>query len=69
MSKPERISTDGGKDIGQNPFAGLSSEGLSVTKEGEVKGAGQPVEEKKKAEKKSRGRVDIVREKSGRGGK
>jgi len=70
MTKPERIGTDGGKDIGQNPFGGLSSAGLPVAPvpakpvTGTVGQGGQT-----KAAKKSRGRVDIIREKAGRGGK
>jgi translation initiation factor 1 len=65
MSKPDRIPTDGGKNIAQNPFAALSSDGLPTAK---------PVPppttiHKAKPEKKNRGRVDIIREKAGRGGK
>jgi translation initiation factor 1 len=71
----ERIRTDGGENMGQNPFAGLSGEGLPVASVkpvvdprknalGTVGKGGQA-----KAARKDRGRVDIVREKSGRGGK
>jgi translation initiation factor 1 len=70
MTKPERIGTDGGKDIGQNPFGGLSSVGLPAAPvpakqaTGTVGQGGQA-----KVVRKERGRVDIIREKAGRGGK
>jgi len=65
MTKSARIPTDGGQNIGQNPFAALSSDGLPAAK---------PVPppatiHAPKPEKKNRGRVDIIREKAGRGGK
>jgi translation initiation factor 1 len=65
MTKPDRIPTDGGQSIGQNPFAALSSEGLPAAK---------PVPppatiHAAKPAQKNRGRVDIIREKAGRGGK
>jgi translation initiation factor 1 len=44
--------------FGNNPFANLSGEGLPPGPAGELK-----------QKKKSRGRVDIIREKAGRGGK
>jgi translation initiation factor 1 len=47
----------------QNPFARLSSEGLP---QGTPDAAAAP---EKPAPKKSRGRVDIIRQKAGRGGK
>ena len=46
--------------FGQNPFASLSSEGLPP---GEISEPPPP------ARTKSRGRVDIIRQKAGRGGK
>ena len=50
--------------FGQNPFAGLSSAGLP---EGP---AGQPEEPARRAQPgKKRGRVDIIRQTAGRGGK
>jgi translation initiation factor 1 len=60
MKERDRIRVDGGESIGQNPFANMSSAGLpsAIT---------PPVESK--PAKKSRGRVDIIREKAGRGGK
>jgi translation initiation factor 1 len=65
MNKTERIRTDGGESIGQNPFAGLSSEGRPVAKVVPPVGAAEAA----KPARKSRGRVDIIREKAGRGGK
>jgi translation initiation factor 1 len=52
---------DGGQGFGQNPFAALSSAGLPPGPESRP-GEGT-------AKKKSRGRVDIIRQKAGRGGK
>ncbi len=67
MSSPKRIPTDGGSSFGHNPFAALSSAGLpsapeSPPAEAAPAPAGKPA-------KKNRGRVDIIREKAGRGGK
>ncbi|HTB63010.1 MAG TPA: translation initiation factor [Opitutales bacterium] len=64
MNKSGRIPTDGGQGIQQNPFAGLPSAGLPQAKAIPVAPAPAP-----KADKKNRGRVDIIREKAGRGGK
>jgi translation initiation factor 1 len=59
-----KISIDGGGSLGHHPFAALTTAGLpdapAKVKSPEVK----PV-----AEKRNRGRVDIVRETGGRGGK
>ncbi|MEO5960077.1 MAG: translation initiation factor [Opitutaceae bacterium] len=64
-----KISTDGGQDLGQNPFAALSGAGLPST--AKPKGEAAPptiaVPEAKPA--KNRGRVDIRRETGSRGGK
>jgi len=57
-------SSDGGQGFGQSPFAGLSSEGLPNPPENTPSELNQPPKKKK-----SRGRVDIMREKAGRGGK
>jgi translation initiation factor 1 len=55
--------------IGQNPFASLSSAGFPAAKPGlPVVAAQRPAAEEKPA-RKNRGRVDIIREKAGRGGK
>jgi len=60
----KRIATDGGDDLGANPFAALSGDGLPEQKTPPPKA--QPA--KPKAPKK-RGRVDLQRQKGGRGGK
>lgn len=67
MSSSKRISTDGGQPLAQNPFAALSSAGLPAGPEPTL----QPAEPTGRAAKKNtnRGRVDIIRQKAGRGGK
>jgi translation initiation factor 1 len=67
MSNPKRIPTDGGLSFGHNPFAALSSAGLPPAPESPTAEAA-PTSSAKPA-KKNRGRVDIIREKAGRGGK
>jgi translation initiation factor 1 len=65
MSSPKRIPTDGGQPLGHNAFDALSSEGLPPGPESlPPRGGGE-----RKAKGKDRGRVDIVRQKAGRGGK
>lgn len=67
MSNRERIPTDGGPAFGHNPFGALSSEGLpsvSQTPSQEVQPQHTPAPKLK-----HRGRVDIIRQKAGRGGK
>jgi translation initiation factor 1 len=59
-----KISTDGGGGLGHNPFGALDGSGLKAGP-GLVPVAPAP----KKPEVKNRGRVDITREKGGRGGK
>lgn len=69
MSGNKRIPTDGGQSLGQNPFAKLSSEGLPPAP------ASQPAEPANQSSietpspRKNRGRVDIMRQTAGRGGK
>ena len=67
MSNSNRIPTDGGQAFGHNPFAALSSEGLPPAPEA------SPAESQARTEakpaRKNRGRVDIIRQKAGRGGK
>lgn len=65
MSSPKRIPTDGGQGFGHNPFEGLSSEGLPQAAES------PPTEDARESKPKrnDRGRVDIIRQKAGRGGK
>ena len=66
MSAPKRIPTDSAPSFGHNPFDTLSSEGLPSAPE-------SPLAESapRRADKpaKNRGRVDIIRQKAGRGGK
>jgi len=67
--KKKRIPTDGGQAFGHNPFAGLNVEGLppapeTPDDEADVQPAIEPAPKRK-----SRGRVDIVRQKAHRGGK
>lgn len=67
MSSNKRIPTDGGLSLGHNPFGALSSEGLPPAP------AHQPENslsaDAPKSVRKNRGRVDIIRQKAGRGGK
>ena len=67
MSNSKRIPTDGGQPFGHDPFGALSSEGLPPAPES-APADSQPPPEAKPA-RKNRGRVDILREKAGRGGK
>ena len=67
MGNPKRIPTDGGPSFGHNPFAALSSAGLPPAPENPP--ANATPSPTAKAAKKNRGRVDIIREKAGRGGK
>jgi translation initiation factor 1 len=67
MSGSKRISTDGGQSLSHNPFAVLSSEGLLPAPKNSsavvvLSAADKPAQ-------KNRGRVDIVRQTAGRGGK
>lgn len=68
-----RIATDGGQNLGQNPFASLSGAGLPVAPAGQVGGAGAAKPTRAAAPapvaERNRGRVDIRRETGGRGGK
>jgi len=67
MSGPERIPTDGGQAFGHNPFGALSSEGLPAGAESAPADPGRRIETK--PARKNRGRVDIIRQTAGRGGK
>jgi translation initiation factor 1 len=60
----DKISTEGGEGLGHNPFAALDAAGLRP--------AAVPVPKplsKAVPPQRNRGRVDIIREKGGRGGK
>lgn len=67
MSK-DKIPTDGGQDLGHNPFAALSGLGLPDKPKGvpqpSASSATSPV-----APAKNRGRVEVLRTTAGRGGK
>jgi translation initiation factor 1 len=65
MSVSKHGSTDG--SFGHSPFAGLSSEGLPPIAESARTDAGQGTDAKPAS--RNRGRVDIVRQTAGRGGK
>jgi translation initiation factor 1 len=67
MNKPgDKVPTDGGAGLGQNPFAALSAAGLPTAPL--PNGTARPVVPTTRASK-NRGRVDIRRETGGRGGK
>ena len=65
MSKKHKIGTVGGDALAANPFTTLDGSGLS---KGEMK---PPITlpEQKSVKKKSKGRVEVRREKAGRSGK
>jgi translation initiation factor 1 len=65
MSSNDKVSTDGGQSLGQNPFGALSGAGLPS---GSAAGPA-PQSAGKPAPAKNRGRVDIKRTTAGRGGK
>jgi translation initiation factor 1 len=69
MTIPKRIPTDGGQGFVQNPFAGLSNEGLPVAPQNQNVPFDPALVTPVKPVKKNRGRVDILRVKVGRGGK
>lgn len=64
----EKIPTDGGRDLGHNPFAALSGLGLANRPPGPVSLL-QPKSEMASAPIKNRGRVEVLRSTAGRGGK
>ena len=61
----KRVPTDGGPGFGHNPFAALSSDGLPPAPEAPAAAPPSPANPTRK----SRGRVDILRERAGRGGR
>jgi translation initiation factor 1 len=79
MAGNERISTDGGNNLGQNPFAALSGAGLPNVPIAQADGpaartaagpaSGGPTTGGRAAPNKNRGRVDIVRSTAGRAGR
>ena len=66
MSDSKKISTEGGQSLGQSPFDALS--GLNLPK-GSIPAASLKKEINQELLQKNRGRVDIIRETGGRGGK
>jgi translation initiation factor 1 len=78
MAGNERIPTDGGNNLGQNPFAALSGAGLPNARRWtrmpgqrpglQHKASGRP-QAGRKAPNQNRGRVDIVRSTAGRAGR
>lgn len=71
MKKKDRISTDGGSELQNNPFAGLSLDGLpDGPSDVPVDPPSSPPKTSKRGGKnKNRGRVDIIRQTAHRGGK
>ncbi|HTS17915.1 MAG TPA: translation initiation factor [Verrucomicrobiae bacterium] len=69
MSQKKRIPVDGGQSFTQNPFAGLTSDGLPPSREGPASGPPDRTAPETTVVRKNRGRVDIVRQTAGRGGK
>ena len=67
MSGQKRIPTDGGQGFGHNPFDALSSAGLPPAPESLPADFAQRTTTK--PVRKNRGRVDIIRQTAGRGGK
>jgi translation initiation factor 1 len=69
MSSHERIPTQGQQSLRHNPFDALSSEGLPPAPESSPVDSAQRTATKAKPAQKNRGRVDIIRQTAGRGGK
>jgi translation initiation factor 1 len=74
MSADNKISTDGGQSLGNNPFGALSGAGLpsfAKASEGTASAPQSVIQQaaKKEAPARNRGRVDIKRTTAGRGGK
>jgi translation initiation factor 1 len=65
----KHIATDGGRSLGHNPFAALSSEGLPLATQSASADSPQRTDAEAPRARRNRGRVDIIREKAGRGGK
>lgn len=65
MNAGEKVPTEGGQALGQNPFAALSGAGLPAGPKPAVGGSSLP----EARAQRNRGRVDVRRETGGRGGK
>ena len=68
MSGKEKIPTDGGQGLAQNPFAGLTGAGLPRASSAPSTVPAVPAAAPA-APTRNRGRVDITRQTAGRGGK
>ncbi len=66
MNDSKRIFPDGGYGFGHNPFDALSNEGLPP---GAERSTTTPGQRTSRPARKDRGRVDIIRQTAGRGGK
>ncbi len=69
MSRSSRIPTDGGQALGQNPFAGLSLDGLPPGPAAPPEATAATAPTSTRGSSKNRGRVDIIRQTAHRGGK
>jgi translation initiation factor 1 len=71
MESDKKIPTGGGQPLGQNPFGALSGASLPAFDKASEKSGVQSNQPSfaKATEGRGRGRVDIVRETNGRGGK
>ena len=67
MSAPHQTPADGGQGFSHNPFDALSGEGLPPGPTNELTASEQRADAK--PTHRNRGRVDIIRQKAGRGGK
>jgi translation initiation factor 1 len=67
MNDSKRTPMDGGQGFGHNPFDALSSEGLPPAAESSP--AAPALRTGPQSARKNRGRVDIIRQTAGRGGK
>lgn len=64
MASPDKISTNGGEGLGQNPFASLSPAGLPPAPASPIRPPHSAIRPPR-----NRGRVDLKRTTAGRGGK
>lgn len=69
MSTNDKLSTDGGQGLGHNPFAALSGLSLPQAAPSQATKPGLTAPTAPVQPARNRGRVDILREKAGRGGK
>jgi translation initiation factor 1 len=69
MASGEKIPTDGGQGLAQNPFAALSKAGLPPANPASAAPTTSRAPQPEARPVKNRGRVDIRRETGGRGGK